>query len=335
MPLDSNPSRRRSVLSLLGRWAFVVGAAGVTAAVGAQVFPDRPLRIVVPFPAGGIVDVTARKVGQKLAEDLGRPVIIDNRPGAGGTIGTEFVARSPADGHTLLMVFDTHAVNPLIYPGLKYDTFKDFAAVSLVGKVPLVFATYPKAPFNDLQGFVALARKSPGTLSYASVGAGSSGHLLMEQLKMLSRIDVLHVPFKGGAPALSALMGEQSDLLVFAAGAAVPLIQHGKIKALALTGERRSTTLPAVPTTAEAGFAQLDSGAWMGLVAPAATPRPVIDRLQRSVAKAVSDPAVVSSLKAQAVDLQASTPSEFDAFVFAEHKRWSQLIAKANLDLRQ
>ncbi|QRF63209.1 tripartite tricarboxylate transporter substrate-binding protein [Variovorax paradoxus] len=270
-----------------------------------------------------------------MADDLGQPVIIDNRPGAGGTIGTEFVARSPADGHTLLMVFDTHAVNPLIYPGLKYDTFKDFAAISLVGRVPLVFATYPKASFNDLQGFVKQAKKEPGKLSYASVGAGSSGHLLMEQFKMLSQIDVLHVPFKGGAPALSALMGEQTDLLVFAAGAAVPLIQHGKIKALALTGDHRTMTLPAIPTTAEGGFPQLNSSAWMGLVVPAATPVQIIDRLQLSVSRAVSDANVAASLKDQAVELEASTPKKFEAFIRSEHQRWSKIISDAKLDLRQ
>lgn len=330
-----HPRTSPSVPGRLRRRALLLAAACGAAGARAQGFPSRPIRLVVPYPAGGIVDVTARQVGQKMAEDLKQAVLIDNRPGAGGTIGTEFVARSPADGHTLLMVFDSHVVNPHIYPALRYDSFKDFAPVARLGTVPLVFASPVQAGVGSLQGFVQQARQQPGALSYGSVGAGSSGHLAMEQLKALTGIDVLHVPFRGGAPALTALMGEQIQLLVFAAGAAVPLIQQGKIKALAVSGTQRVKALPGVPTAAESGYPQLAAGAWMGMAAPSGTPGPVVARLHDAVDKAVRDPGLAAQLAQQAVELQASSPQAFGAFMRAEHERWTRLITEARLDLRQ
>lgn len=319
----------------LQRRTLLLAAACGVGTVRAQGFPVRPIRLVVPYPAGGIVDVTARQIAQKMAEDLRQAVVIDNRPGAGGTIGTEFVARSPKDGHTLLMVFDSHVVNPHIYPALRYDSFKDFAPVGRIGTVPLVFASPAQAAVGSLQAFVQQARQHPGALSYGSVGAGSSGHLAMEQLKALTGIDVLHVPLRGGAPALTALMGEQIQLLVFAAGAAVPLIQQGRIKALAVSGAQRIRALPSVPTAAESGYPQLAAGAWMGMAAPSGTPAPVIARLHDAVEKAARDPALVAMLAQQAVDLQTSSPQAFGDFMRAEHDRWARLITEARLDLRQ
>jgi tripartite-type tricarboxylate transporter receptor subunit TctC len=312
-------------------------AIGILAAGAsfAQAFPNKPLRLVVPFAAGGIVDVTARQLGQKMSETLGQPIVIDNRAGAGGSVGTEFVAKSPADGYTLLLAFDTHAVNPLIYKSLRFDTFKDFAPVSAVGSIPLLYAAPPNLPASTIPEFIQLAKARPGALSYGSVGAGSSGHLAMEQFKLLSGTNVVHVPFKGGAPGLNALMGEQIQLLVFAAGAAVPLVRTGKVKALAVSGSKRSAALPSVPTMAEAGYPQLNSGAWMGIVAPAGTPAAIVSQLHAAVAKAVSDPGLVASLGDQAVDLAASTPAEFGAFIRAEHDKWSRVIKDANLDLTQ
>jgi tripartite-type tricarboxylate transporter receptor subunit TctC len=312
--------------------AFGLLAAGASFA---QSFPTRPLRLVVPFAAGGIVDVTARQLGQKMSETLGQPIIIDNRAGAGGSVGTEFVAKSPADGYTMLLAFDTHAVNPLIYKNLRFDTFKDFAPVLAVGSIPLLFAAPPSLPASNIADLVQLAKAKPGALSYGSVGAGSSGHLAMEQFKLLSGTNVVHVPFKGGAPGLNALMGEQIQLLVFAAGAAVPLVRAGKVKALAVSGTKRSAALPSVPTMAEAGYPQFNSGAWMGIVVPAGTPAPIVAQLNAAITKAVSDPALLASLGDQAVDLAASTPGEFGTFIRAEHDKWSRVIKDANLDLAQ
>lgn len=307
---------------------------GLAAPVGAQSFPNKPIRLVIPFAPGGVVDLTARQIGPKLSEAIGQPVLIENRSGAGGTLAADHVAKSAPDGHTLLFAFDSHAVNPHIYKSeLRYDTFKDFAPVTFVGSIPLLLATSPGYAAQDIPAFLNLARNKPGSVSYASVGAGSSGHLAAEQLKLLAKVDMLHVPFKGGAPALAALMGEQVQLIVFAAGAGVPLVRGGKIKPLAVSGKQRSSALPNVPTMAEAGYPQLDSGAWMGLLAPAGTPAAVIARLNAEVAKVLKDPELIKKLADQAVELSSSTPEQFGALVRSEHDKWGRVIRDAKLDV--
>ena len=310
-------------------------AAVLATAAHAQSFPSKPVHLVVPFPPGGIVDITARSVGSKIQESTGQPVVVENRAGAGGSIGSDFVAKSAPDGYTLLMAFDTHAVNPHVYKSLPFDTMRDFAPVSMVGRIPLVFAASAALPAKSVPDLVRTSKEKPGSIAYGSVGAGSSGHLAAEQLKLLAGIDMLHVPFKGGAPALTALMGNQVQLIAFAAGAAVPHIKSGKIKGLAVTGKSRSPALPDVPTMAEQGYPQLDSGAWMGIVAPAKTPRPVIEKLQSEIARAVKDPGIAGKLADQAVELGASSPEEFAAFIRAEHDKWGKLIREAKLDLTQ
>ncbi len=323
---------------LLGRRSWLLGATavamGLAAPVQAQSFPSKPIRLVIPFAPGGVVDLTARQIGPKLSEAIGQPVLIENRSGAGGTLAADHVAKSAPDGHTLLFAFDSHAVNPHIYKSdLRYDTFKDFAPVTFVGSIPLLLATSPAYPAQDMPAFLNLARNKPGSVSYASVGAGSSGHLAAEQLKLLAKVDMLHVPFKGGAPALAALMGEQVQLIVFAAGAGVPLVRGGKIKPLAVSGKQRSSAMPSVPTMAEAGYPQLDSGAWMGLLAPAGTPSAVIGRLNAEVAKVLKDPELIKRLADQAVELSSSTPEQFGALVRSEHDKWGKVIRDAKLDV--
>ncbi len=323
---------RLSLFRSLVAWLAVAVVTGAAA----QAFPSKPIRMVVPFAPGGVVDVTARQLGPKLSELLGQPVLIENRSGAGGTIAADFVAKSAPDGHTLLVAFDSHAVNPHIYKSeLRYDTFKDLAPVSFIGNIPLLLATYPSFAANDMASFLQVAKSKPGTVSYASVGAGSSGHLAAEQLKLLANVDMLHVPFKGGAPALSALMGEQVQLIVFAAGAGVPLVHSGKIKPLAVSGKRRSSALPLVPTMAEAGYPQLDSGAWMGLLAPAGTPPGVVARLNSELSKVLKDPELVKKLADQAVDLSSSTPDELGTLIRAEHDKWGKVIKDAKLNVSQ
>ncbi len=323
---------------LWGRRSLLLGATavamGLAAPVQAQSFPSKPIRLVIPFAPGGVVDLTARQIGPKLSEAIGQPVLIENRSGAGGTLAADHVAKSAPDGHTLLFAFDSHAVNPHIYKSeLRYDTFKDFAPVTFVGSIPLLLATSPAYPAQDMPAFLNLARNKPGSVSYASVGAGSSGHLAAEQLKLLAKVDMLHVPFKGGAPALAALMGEQVQLIVFAAGAGVPLVRGGKIKPLAVSGKQRSSAMPNVPTMAEAGYPQLDSGAWMGLLAPAGTPAAVIGRLNAEVAKVLKDPELIKKLADQAVELSSSTPEQFGALVRSEHDKWGKVIRDAKLDV--
>jgi tripartite-type tricarboxylate transporter receptor subunit TctC len=314
----------------------VVLGVAIASGVAAQAFPSKPIRLVVPFAPGGVVDVTARQLGPKLSEALGQPVLIENKSGAGGTLAADYVAKSAPDGHTLLVAFDSHAVNPHIYKSdLRYDTFKDLAPISFIGSIPLLLATSTAFPANDIPSFIQVAKSKPGTISYASVGAGSSGHLAAEQLKLLANVDMLHIPFKGGAPALSALMGEQVQLIVFAAGAGVPLVRGGKIKPLAVSGKRRSSALPSVPTMAEAGYPQLDSGAWMGLLAAAGTPAPVIARLNAELTKVLKDPELIKKLADQAVDLSGSTPEEFGSLIRAEHDKWGKVIKDAKLNVSQ
>ena len=317
----------RLCLALIGS-----AAAGVALA---QAYPAKPVHIVVPFPPGGIVDITARQLGQKMSESLGQPFVIENRAGAGGSIGTDYVAKQPGDGYTVLMAFDTHAVNPHIYKGLRFDVFKDFAPVSLVGRIPLVFAAHPSFAANSIPELVKLAKAKPASLAYGSVGAGSSGHLAAEQFKLLAGVDLLHVPYKGGAPALTALMGEQVQLIVFAAGAAVPHMKAGRVKGLAVTGRQRSPAMPNVPTMAEAGYPQLDSGAWMGIVAPAGTPAQLIAQLHGEIAKAVKDPAMSAKLADQAVELVGGSPEDFGRFIRSEHEKWGKLIRDAKLNIEQ
>lgn len=310
-------------------------ALAVCASVGAQNYPDKPIKVVVPFPPGGVVDITARALGQKMSGSMGQPIVIENRAGAGGSIGAALVAKAPADGYTVLMAFDTHAVNPHIYKGLQYDIFKDFTPVSLVGRIPLVFLAHKSFPANTIPELVKMAKEKPGSLTYGSVGAGSSGHLAAEQFKLLAGVDMLHVPYKGGAPALTAVMGEQVSLIVFAAGAGVPHMRAGKVKGLAVTGKQRSPAMPDVPTMAEAGYPQLDSGAWIGMVAPAGTPAAVVSRLQQEIAKAVKDADVSAKLASSAVELVGSSPEEFGAFQRSEHEKWGKVIRDAKINIQQ
>ncbi|MBM3341480.1 MAG: tripartite tricarboxylate transporter substrate binding protein [Betaproteobacteria bacterium] len=311
-------------------------APGGTAA--AQAYPSKPIRIVVPFPAGGLVDTVTRHIAARLPDGLGQKgitIVVDNRGGAAGTLGTAIVAAAPPDGYTLLMVLDSHAVNPHIYKNLRFNIFTDFAAVAGVANSPLVVVTHPSLPVKKLQELITLARTKPAALTYASPGAGSSGHLAAEQLKLLARIDMLHVPYKGGAPALADLLGGQVHLSVMAAAVPVPHIRTNKLRALAVTGAQRSGALPGIPTAAEAGFPQLDSGAWVGLLAPAGTPPAIVSRLSAAVAGLLKEPDNRTMLAEQALDVVASTPAEFGALIRAEHDKWGRLIEAAKLKITQ
>lgn len=300
----------------------------------AQDYPNKPIRMLVPFPAGGVVDLVARHVGQKMTESMGQQVVIDNRAGASGAIATETTAKAPPDGYTIMAVFDTHAVNPHVNKNLRYDTFKDLQSVSLVAQIPLALMAYPSLPANSVADVLRMAKEKPGSLSYGTPGAGTSGHLATEQLKLLAGVDILHVPFRGGAPLMTALLGEQVQLGMAAPGAFMSNIRDGKLKVLAMTGRQRAAALPNVPTMAEAGFPALDSGAWIGIVAPAGTPEPVIARLNSEVVKALKSPDLAKLFLDQTIEPVGSTPAEFDAFLKAEHDKWGKVIKDAKLDLQ-
>ena len=319
-------------MTRLSQALFVSLAIAASAAV-AQDYPSKPLRAIVPFPPGGVVDTVARQVASKMSESMGQQVVVDNRAGASGPIGTALAAKSPRDGYTILFAFDTHAVNPHIYKNLAFDTLKDFEPVSLVVKIPLAIAAAANVPASNLRELVALAKANPGKYSYASVGAGSSGHLAAEQLKLLSGIELVHVPYKGGGPAVADLLGGQIPFAFLAAGVVTQHIRTGKLKGLALTSAQRSAALPNVPTTAEEGFPQFDSGAWVGVVVPAGTPAAVIDRLNTEVVKAARDPAVSGKLSDQTMVVVASTPAQLNEFIRAEHEKWGRLIREAKLNL--
>jgi tripartite-type tricarboxylate transporter receptor subunit TctC len=319
----------------LARRFLGLAALAMFGAAAAQDYPAKPIRAIVPFPPGGVVDIVARTVGQKMSEGLGQALVVENRGGAGGSIGTDVAAKAPADGYNVLFAFDTHAVNPHIYKTIRFDTLKDFAPVALIVNIPLVVAALPSFPASSMKELVDLARAKPGAYSYASVGAGSSGHLATEQFKLLTGINLVHVPYKGGAPAVTDLLGGQVNLAVIAAGAAVPHLRAGRLKGLAVSGAQRSGAMPNVPTMAESGYPQLQSGAWVGLVVPAGTPAPVIARLNAEVLKAIKDPALVAKLAEQSIEVAGSTPEQFGAFIRAEHEKWGKLIKDARLNIEQ
>jgi len=308
-------------------------------AVAAEVYPARPIRIIVPFPAGGLVDTVARQVASRLADALGQPqlaVVIDNRSGASGTLGTDMVTKAAPDGYTLLMVVDAHAVNPHIYKKLRYNIFSDLAPISLMVKIPLVVVAHPSVPAETLKDLIALAKSKPGTLTYASAGgAGTAGHLAAEQLKFLAAIDIVHVPYKGGAPAIADLLGGQVQLSFIATSVTVPYVRANRLKAIVVSGSQRSSALPNVPSAAEAGYPQLDTGSWVGFLAPAATSREIVSKLSAKTAGILREPDIKSKLTEQAMEIVGSTPEQFGTFVRAEHDKWGRLIRDANLDIAQ
>jgi tripartite-type tricarboxylate transporter receptor subunit TctC len=318
-----------------GRFGFVpLLLLALSGSAFGQDYPTKPIRLVVPYPAGGVVDFVARQIGQKMAVSMGQPVVVENRVGAGGTIATEATAKAAPDGYTILMVFDSHAVNPHIYKNLRYDTFKDLAAVSLVAQIPLAFMSYRGFAANSVADVVRMAKEKPGALSYGSPSAGTSGHLAFEQFKLLAGVDILHVPYRGGAPLLTALLGEQVPVGIAAPTAFLTNISDGKLKALAVSGKQRSPALPNVPTMIEVGYPALDSGAWIGVVVASGTPAAIIARLNSEVAKAVKDPALSKIFLDQMIEPVGSTPAAFETFLRAEHDKWGKVIKDAKLDLR-
>ena len=303
--------------------AFAVGAS-------AQAYPTKPIRVVVPFPAGGTTDVLARAAAQKLTETLGQPAVVDNRPGAGGNIGAELVAKSPPDGYTLLMgTVGTHAINPGLYPKLPYDHVKDFAPVILVAGVPNVLVINPALPVNSVQELIAYAKANPGALNFASSGNGTSIHLSAELFKTMAGVQMTHVPYKGSAPALQDLVGGQVQLMFDNLPSSLALIKGGKLKALAVTSATRAAALPDVPTLAESGLPGFEASSWFGLLAPAGTPAPVIAKLNGEIAKWLATPEAKEKLLAQGATAAGGTPEDFAQFIAAETAKWQKVVKES------
>jgi len=297
----------------------------------AQPYPSRPVRIVVPFPPGGPTDIVARLVSQKMTEGLKQPVVVENRAGAGGVLGTEFVAKAPADGYTLLMgTIGGLAVSMSLLPDRGYDTLRDFAPITQAVNVTSILVTHPSVPVKSVQELLALARLHPGKLNYGSSGGGTVTHLAGELLKLMGRVNIVHVPYKGGAPALTAILSGEVDLTYENSLIIVPHIKSGKVRALGVTSAQRSKLLPDLPSVAEALPGYGASG-WYGLVAPAATPKDVLARLNAEAVKALRSPDVAERLSGQGAEPAPGSPGDFAAFIRAEIDKWSKVVKAANM----
>lgn len=298
-------------------------------------YPTRPIRIVVAYTPAGTTDILARIIGQKMNEAWGQPVIIDNRPGANGNIGTEYAAKAQPDGHTFLMTTaGPHGINPSLYNKLGYDAVKDFTAVSLVAIVPNVLVINNAIPVKDVKGLIAHLKTNPGKLSYGSPGVGSTAHLSTELFKSMTGINIVHVPYKGSAGVLSDVMGGQIAMTMDNLPPYLPQIKAGKIRALAVTPAKRSPALPDVPTVAEAGVPGYVSSAWFGLVAPAATPKDVISKLAAETARVVQLPDVKPRIADLGAEPVGGTPAEFSSHIKAEIAKWAKVIKDANVELQ-
>jgi len=301
--------------------------------VNAQAFPTKPIRLVVAQAAGSATDVIARIVSPRYSELLGQPVVIDVRPGAGGSLGAEIVARAPADGYTTMLAnISTHGVNPALYAKLPYDPVKDFAPVSLVSTTANVLVVHPSVPARSIKELVALARAKPGELNYGSAGPGSSQHLAAALLNTLTQAETTHVPFRGSPPALAGVMAGEIAYMIPTLTTAMPQIKAGRVRALAVTGQTRSADLPDVPTLAETvpGY---DVVSWWGVVAPANTPRPVIERLSADLMKAVSMPDVKAGLLKVGMTAVGNTPEQFGQYIRDEIAKWTKVAKAANIKL--
>jgi len=305
-------------------------ALATTADAQAPTYPTKPIRIVVPFPAGGATDILARAAAQRLTEAWGQSVVVDNRPGAGGNIGAELVAKSAPDGYTLLMgTVGTHAINASLYAKMPYDHVKDFAPVILVAGVPNVLVVNPAVPANSVQELIAYAKANPGKLNFASSGAGTSIHLSGELFKVMAGVQMTHVPYKGSAPALQDLIGGQVQLMFDNLPPSLPQIKAGKLRALGVTSATRAPALPDTPTIAESGLTGFEASSWFGLLAPAGTPPAVIARLNGEIATWLGTPEAKEKLLALGANAAGGTPEDFAKHIAAETAKWAKVVKES------
>lgn len=311
--------------------AFASLCSFAVAALAQPAFPSRPVTLVVPFAPGGGSDIVARTVQPKLSERLGQSVAVDNKPGASGVIATNAVAKAAPDGHTLFLSWDTHAINPVVMKDLPYDTFKDFVPVTLLARLPLVMGAWGALPANNLQEFIALARRQPGKMNYASVGSGSSNRLHSENLHRLAGIELAHVPYKGGGPSIQAMLTGEVVYSFLSYASMRGHIASGKLKALAVTGDKRIAEIPNVPTMIESGFPGFEAYGWIGIFAPAGTPEAAVSRLHRDFVAALGDAEVGKRLAAAGVEAIGSTPLELDTWVRKDYEKWTRFVKETKL----
>nr|WP_312987357.1 tripartite tricarboxylate transporter substrate binding protein [Comamonas koreensis] len=316
---------RRTVLQAIA--ATSLGAALMPAAFAAEAFPNKPITMVVPFVAGGTTDILARIVGQSLGEELGQPVIIDNRAGAGGNIGGQFAARAPADGYTIFMgTVGTHAINEWLYKKMPFNPNKDFVPLTRVANVPNLLVANPAQPFKNVKELISYAQAHPGQVNFGSSGSGSSIHLSGELFKMMAKVDMIHIPYKGSAPAVTDLLGNQIAIMFDNMPSAIQHVRSGKLRPLAVTTAKRSPELPDVPTVAEAGVPGYEATSWFGLFAPTKTPADVQAKLHAAIIKVLQKPDVIKKIGDQGGEVVTESQAEFGKFIAAENEKWKQVV---------
>ena len=297
------------------------------AAENAQTYPSKPIRLVVPFTPGGSTDILARVIGMKLTEAWGKQVVIDNRPGAGGNIGVDLVAKSLPDGYTLVMGhIGTFGVNPTLYPKLPYDSIRDFQPITLVALVPNMLSVNPSLPVKSVKELIALAKAKPGTINFGSGGNGSAAHLAGEYFKLMTKTEITHIPYRGTSPAVTDLIAGQIQMIITGVPPTLNFVKTGKLRALAVATSKRLALLPDLPTIAEAGVPGYEATQWYGVLAPAGTPRPIVDKLNAEMAKAIKGPDVREKLAADAAEPVGNSPEEFGAFIKKEIARWAPVV---------
>ena len=323
-------TRRNAIATL----AIVFAALVVPSPVAAQAWPTKSIRFIVPYPPGGTSDILARTIGQKLGDALGQPIVVENKPGANGNVGAEFVARAAPDGYTLLLAdIGALAISPSVYPKLPFDPVKDFAPVTMVAYSPHILVVHPSVPASSVKELVALAKSKPGKLNFAISGVGGAPHLAGVDFALRTGIDWAYIPYKGGAQAIADVAGGQADVTLNGMLATYPLVQGGKLKLLAVSSAKRMSAIPEVPTIAESGIPGFETGSWQGVVAPAGTPRETVAKLNAEIGRIVTTPEMRDKLGAQGADVRTNTPEEFSGFIRNEMTRWAKVVKDANVKL--
>lgn len=333
LPMNVGKSNHRpmAVAYALASLLFVGLGSLPAAAQDAKDYPTKPIRVIVPYPPGGGTDVVARIVADPLGAALGQPIIIDNRGGAAGNLGTDLAAKATPDGYTILLTLSSHTINPKLYDKLPFDVERDFAPISLVALSPQILVAHPSMPANNIRELIALAKAEPGKLNFASVGTGSPGHIAGELFKLKTGVDMVHVPYKGGGPAVADTLGGQVQLLFVTLPAAMQHVKAGRLKALAVTSDRRSLAAPDIPTIAESGVPDCIVNSWYGALAPAKTPPAIIAKLQAAFAKVLAMPEVKDKLFAQGAEAAPSSSADFEKRIHDELKQWDYVIREAKI----
>ncbi|MDA8522274.1 Bug family tripartite tricarboxylate transporter substrate binding protein [Acidovorax sp. NCPPB 4044] len=324
-------SRRRTfALGALALATLGTATALLPRTAAAQAYPSKPVTIIVPFAAGGTTDILARVIAQGLGTELGQSVVVDNRAGAGGNIGGQVAARAPADGYTLFMgTVGTHAINAALYKKMPFDPIKDFAPLTRVANVPNLLVANPAQPYKSVQELIAYAKANPGQVNFGSSGSGSSIHLSGELFKSLAKVDMVHVPYKGSAPAVTDLLGNQIAIMFDNMPSAIQHVRSGKLRPLAVTTAKRSPELPDVPTIAEAGVPGYEATSWFGMFAPAGTPAPVVARLNAAIVKVLAQPETKKKLAEQGAEAYGETPAQFADFIQKESVKWGKVVRES------